>query len=97
MLMAMDNVVIPREEIAVILITWSPGRGPNSLVPNFDQRDFSWIMKKSALMTASSLTDLNVNQDRNLEARNSANVEDGDSPGLRFIYDRQTHTPNTNL
>ena len=40
MLTAMDNVVIPRIEMAVRSITESSGRGPNSTVRNSDQRDF---------------------------------------------------------
>ena len=40
-LAVMDNVVILRAEMAVISITESSGRGPNSMVQLRNQRDFS--------------------------------------------------------
>ena len=76
-LTAMDNVVIPRVEMAVRSITESSGREPSSMVQNPDQRDFSGNTENTPLMSASSWVDLNIDQDRNDETRNVENFEDG--------------------
>ena len=88
----MNNVVRPRAEMAVRLITVSSERGPKSEVRNSDLRDFSRNMENVPLLTASSRTDLIINQDRNDETRNSKNSEDGDFPAVNFNYDRKTQT-----
>ena len=80
-------MVIPRVEKPVISIIWSSARGPNSVVQNHDQRDFSGNMENTLLMTASSRTDLSINQDGNDEIRNGENFEDGDFPALRLNHD----------
>ena len=56
----MDNVVVPRLKLIVRPFTGLSGHGPNSMVQNLGQRDFSRIMENTPLMRASSRTDLNV-------------------------------------
>ena len=56
--------------------------GPNSMVQNLDQRDFSENTKNTSLISASSWVDSNIDQDRNDETRNVENFEDGDFPGV---------------
>ena len=53
-LTAMDNVVIPRAEMAARSLTESSGRGPNGIVQNTAQRDFSGNTENTPLMSASS-------------------------------------------
>ena len=57
--------------MAVRSVAWSSGRGPTSIVRNPDRRDFSGNLENTPLMTASCLTDLNTNQDKNDETCNS--------------------------
>ena len=87
----MDNVVIPRVEMAVRLITGSSGGGPCGRVQNPEQRDFTGNTKNIPLMSASSRIDSNVDQDRNDETRIFENFEDEDFPALRPKYDRNAH------
>ena len=47
-LTAMNNVVIPRVEMAARSITGSSGNGPNSIVQNLDWREFEEHRKYSA-------------------------------------------------
>ena len=49
-LTAVSIVVIPRVEMAVRSITKSSRRGPNSVVQNPDQRDFTGITEKTPLV-----------------------------------------------
>ena len=88
-LTAMDNVAIPRVEMAVMSIAEESRRGLNSVVSNPYQRDVSGNMESTALMTASSRTDLNIDQDRNDETGSVENFEDGDFPALRPNCDWQ--------
>ena len=90
-LTAMDNVIILRVEMAVWSATESSGRGPNSVALNLDRRDFSGNTENTPLMSASSLVDLSINQDRNDENFNVENFKDVNFPALRFSYDRQAH------
>ena len=94
---AMDNVVIPRIEMALRSITGLSGHGPNSEIQNPDRRDFLGNAGTTSLMSASSRLDWNTNQDRNDETRYEENFEDGDFPALRPNFDRQTHTHHTNV
>ena len=80
---AMDNVVLPRIEMAVRSITASSRRGPNKVVQNPDQRGFSGNLEDIPLMTASSCTDLNIKNNRNDETRSSENIKDGDFPARK--------------
>ena len=72
-LTAMHNVVIPRVEMAVRSITGSLGQRPSSVVQSPDRRDFTGNTENVPLMSASSLLDLNVDQDRDDETRNVKN------------------------
>ena len=87
----MDFVVIARVEVTVRSITGSSGRGLNSVVQNQDPKGFSASMEDTLLMMASSRTDLNINRNRNDEARFSENFEDGDFLVLWSNYELQTH------
>ena len=71
-------------------ITESSGRGPNSVVQNADQRDFTGITENTPLTSASSRVDLNL-EEGDAETRNVGNFEDGDFPVLRPNYDRRDH------
>ena len=57
-LTAMDNVIIPRVEMAVKSITGSTGLGTNSEVQNPDRSDFLRNIGSTPLMSASSRLDL---------------------------------------
>ena len=94
---AMDNVVIPRVQMAVKSITGSSGKGPSSIVQNPNRRDFTRNTEKTPLISASSRLDLSVDQDRNVETHNVENFEDGDFPVLRPNYDRRTHTHHSSF
>ena len=59
-LTALDNVVMPRDEMAVRSITESSERGPNSNVQNPDPWDFSGITENTPVMSALSRVDLNI-------------------------------------
>ena len=87
-LRAMNNVVIPRVEMAVKLITASSGNGPNSLVQNLDQRFYGKI-ENTPLRSASSQLDLYVEQDEIDETGGFDNSEYGDSLATRLNYDRR--------
>ena len=56
-LTAMDNVVIPRVEMAVRSITELSGRGSSSVVQNPGQRNFTGNTVNTPLMSASSRVD----------------------------------------
>ena len=83
----MDNVVKSKVETTVRSPTEPSERGPNSMVENHDQRDFSETTENTLLMSASSRVGLNIDQDKNDEIRNNENFEDGDFPALRPHYD----------
>ena len=82
-LTAMDNVKTATVEMAVRSITELSGRGPNSVVQNPDQSDFSGNMEIILLVAASSRAYLNINRNKHDETRNFENFEDGDFPVLR--------------
>ena len=88
-LTAMDNVVMPRVEMAVRSITGSSGQGSSSLAQNPDRADFTGNTENTRLMSASSRLDLIVDQNRDEETRNVETFEDGDFPALRLNYDRR--------
>ena len=89
-LTAMNNLVMPRIEMAVRSITELSGRGRNSVVQKpwsegfFREygKDFSHI----------GWVGLNIDQNRNDETRSVENFEDGNFPALRLNYDRQAHS-----
>ena len=95
-LTAMDNVTIPRVEIAVRSVTESAGQEPNSVVQNAGQRDFSGNREDTPLMWASNRLDSSFDQDRNDETRNVDSFEDGNFPASRLNYDRRAHTHHSN-
>ena len=74
-LTTMDNVVIPRVELAVRSLTESLGRGLSSVVRNPHQRVFSGNTGNTPLMSASSRVDLNLDQDKNDDTRNVENFD----------------------
>ena len=88
-LTAVDNVVMPRVELAVRSITESSVRGPNSVVQKSDQRYFTRKTEKTPLILASSRLDSNIEQEKNDENRNAGNFEDEDFPVLRLNYNRR--------
>ena len=95
-LSAMDNVVIPRVQIAVKSITGSSGKGPSSIVQNPNRRDFTGNTENTPLISASSRLDLSVDQDRNVETH-VENFQNGDFPVLRPNYHRRTHTHHSSF
>ena len=90
-LTTMNNMVIPRVEMAVRSITSSSGNGPNSTVQNPHRRDFTVNTENIPLSPASSRLDLDIEQDEIDETRNIDSSEDGDLPETRFNYDRRAH------
>ena len=96
-LTAMNNVMIPRVDMAVRLITCSSRSGPNSLVQNPDQKDFTGNTKNTPLRSAFSRLDLNVEQDEKDETRDIDNSEDRDFPATRLRYDRRAHTHHKDI
>ena len=90
-LTAMNDVVIPRVEMAVRLITDSSGDGPNSIVQNSDRRDFTGDAENTPFRSASSRLDLNIKQDELDETRDIDKSEDGDFPATKLNYDRRAH------
>ena len=96
-LTAMDNLLIPRVEILLRSVIESQGRGPNSKVQNTDKGDFSRDTENTPLMSASSLLDLHIDQDRNYETLNVENFEDGNFPASRSSHDRQMHAHQNHI
>ena len=77
-LTTMNDVVIPRVEMAVSLITSSSGNGHNSIVQNPGRRDFAENTENTPLRSTSSRLDLNIEQDAIDETRDIDDSEDGD-------------------
>ena len=96
-LTAMNEIVIPKAQMAVRPINKSSVQGPSSVVQKHDRRDFTGKTKNTPLMLASSRLDLNVDQYRNDETRNIENNEDGDFPALRPNYDRRAQVHHNGL
>ena len=90
-LTAIDNVVIPRVEMAVKLVTGSTGHGTNSEVQNLDRRDLLGNIRNTPLMSASSRLDLDNELNKNDETRDNEDFEDVNYPALRSVYDRRAH------
>ena len=78
--------------MALRSITESSGRGPNSVVQNPDQRDFSSNMENTPPMMASSRADVSFDHDRNDETHNVENFEDCNFSVLRLNGDRQPNS-----
>ena len=91
-LTAMDNLVIPIVKIAMSSITESSGRGPNNVVQNLDQKDFSGNMEITTRITASGRTVLDIDQDKLDETRKVENFYDEDFEALRPNCDQQAHS-----
>ena len=87
-LTAIDNVVLPRVEMAAKSITGSTGHGINSEVQNPDRRDFLGNIRNTPLISTSSRLNLSNELDRNDKTRNDEDFEDGDLPALKPNYDR---------
>ena len=81
-LAAIDDVVIPRVEMAVKSITGSTGHGTNGEVQNPVRRDFIGNFRNTPLTSASSLLDLDKELNRNDETRNDVDFEHGNFPAL---------------
>ena len=88
-LTAIDNVVIPRAEIAAKSITGSTGHGTNSEVQNPDRRGFLGNIRNTPLISASSRLDIGNELNRIDETHNIEDLDDGDFPALRPSYDRR--------
>ena len=65
-LTTMDNVVIPRVEMAVKSVTGPSEHGPSSVVQNADLKDFTGNTVNTQLMLASSRLDLSIDQGRKI-------------------------------
>ena len=83
-LTAMNYVVIPRVEMAVRSMTSSSGNGPNSIVQNHDRMDFTSNAEKTPPRSASSRSDLKIEQDEIDDTRDFDNSEDNDSPATKL-------------
>ena len=94
-LTAIDNVVIPRVDMAVKSITVSAGHGTNSEVQNPDRRDFLGKIRNTPLTSASSRLDLDNESNRD-DTRNDEDFEDGDFPALKPNYDWRAHANHNN-
>ena len=75
-----NDVVIPRVEMAVRLITGSSGNEPNSIVKNPDRRDLMENSEKTPLRLAWSRLELKSDQDLINEHRDIDNSMHGESP-----------------
>ena len=89
---AIDNVVIPRVEMAVRSVTESSGRRPIGMVQNSDQRNCTGTTVNTPLMLALNRVDLNIDQNKNDDTRTVENFEGGDILALGPKYDRIAHT-----
>ena len=96
-LTAINDVVIPQVEMTVRPITRTPGNGPNSIVQNPDQRDFTKNTKNTPLRLASSRLDLIIDRDIIDETRDIDDFQDGDLPATRLNYDRRAHAHHSHL
>ena len=90
-LTAINVLVIPWVKMAVRWITGSSGNGPNSIVQKPDRKDSTGNTKSTALRSASSRLDLNMDQDMKGETRGIDNSEDDNFPATRLDYDRRAH------
>ena len=90
-LTTLNDVVIPRVEMAVRSITGSSRNGPNSIDQKPDRRDFTGNSENTPLRSTSSRLDLNIDQHIIDETRDIDNFEDGDFPATRLNYDRRAH------
>ena len=90
-LTSIDNVVIPRTEMAVKSIKGLAGYGTASEVQNPDRRCFVGNIRNTPLMSASSQLDLDNELNRKDETRNDVDFEDGDFPALKSNYGRREH------
>ena len=88
---ALDNVNIPRVEIAVRSITGSSRHGPNSTEQKHDRKDFIGNTDNTPLKSTFAGLDLNIDLDRINETLLIENFEDGNFPALGPNYDRQAH------
>ena len=77
-LTAIDNVVIPRVEMAVKSIIGWAEHGTGSEVQNHERRDFVGNNRNTPLMSTSCQLDLDNDLNRNDETRNDVEFEDGD-------------------
>ena len=68
-----------KDELVITANSTSSGRGPNSVVQNPNETDFSGNAKDMPLMMSSSPADLNVNE---------TTIEEGSFPALRSNFDR---------
>ena len=91
-LTAMEGVFVSRVEKALRSITGPSWSGPNNVVQNPGQKDFSGSLEDTPLIMASSCTDLNINNNENNETQSSDNNEDGTFPTLKSNFDQQKYT-----
>ena len=94
-LTAVNDVVIPRVEMAVISSTGSSRNGPNSIVHNPEWRNFTGNTENTPLKSASSRLDLKIDQDVIDENRDIYSSVDDHFPATRFNYDRRAHAHHT--
>ena len=90
-LTALENLVIPRVELAMKSVNASSGRRVDSVVLDCDQRDFSGNIE-GLQMTASSRVNSHTDLNRIDETRGNIIVERGDLLVNERNIDRQTHT-----
>ena len=84
----MNNVVMPRVEMAVIWMTGLSGQRPNSTA--LLTREIFQVAWK--ILRSIRHLDLNINNTRNDETRISKILEDGNFEAIKLNYDRQTET-----
>ena len=91
LLTAIENLVIPRVELALKSANASSGRSVDSNVLEPDQRDFSGNIE-GLQMTALSRINSRTDSNRIDETRDNITVEEGDLLVNERNIDRQTHT-----
>ena len=90
-LTAMNNLVIPRVEMAARLITGSPENGINSIGLTPDRRECTGNTEITPHRSDSSRLDLKIEQNEIDETRDSDNSEDSDFYATRSMIDWRAH------
>ena len=86
-LTTIDNVVIPRVEMAVEPITRLAGHRTGIEIQNLERRDFVRNIRNTLLISASSQLDLDNELNRIEETREDVGFGDSDFPALKSNYD----------
>ena len=92
-----ENLVMPRAEMALKSITGSAGHETRSEVQNHDWRYFLGYIRDTLLMLASSRLEVDNELNRNDETRNDKDFKDGNFQTLKPKYDRTEHSYHCNF